>query len=120
MAASSCPSSYHYVVDEPLLRTITAEIQAAIPGAEVRLFGSRARGTARPDSDLDLLVTVPDAWLASHSRFEETGDLSRKLAQHRIPIDLLVYSHAEVRDRRQYSQHVVTEAYRYGRELHAI
>jgi predicted nucleotidyltransferase len=55
----------------------------------VRLFGSRARGTARPDSDLDLLVTVPDAWLATHSRFEETGDLSRKLAQHRIPIDLL-------------------------------
>lgn len=119
MAASSRPSSYHYVVDEPLLRTIAAEIQAVIPGAEVRLFGSRARGTERPDSDLDLLVTVPDAWLASHSRFEETGNLSCKLAHHRIPIDLLVYSHAEVRDRRQYSQHVVSEAYRYGRELHA-
>ncbi|MGL6134005.1 MAG: nucleotidyltransferase domain-containing protein, partial [Prochlorococcaceae cyanobacterium] len=51
MTASSRPSTYHYVVDEPLLRTIAAEIQAAIPGAEVRLFGSRARGTARPDSD---------------------------------------------------------------------
>jgi hypothetical protein len=71
-------------------------------------------------SDLDLLATVPDAWLASHWRFEETGDLSRKLAQYRIPIDLLIYSVREVRDRRQYSQHVVSEAYRYGRELHAI
>lgn len=101
MAASSRPSPHHYVVDESLLRTIAAENQAAIPGAEVRL-------------------TVPDAWLASHSRSEETGDLSRKLAHHRIPINLLVYSHAEVRDRRQYSQHVVTEAYQYGRELHAI
>lgn len=58
----------------------------------MRLFGSRARGTARPDSDLDLLVTVPDAWLPSHSRFEETRDLGRKLAHHRIPIDLLLYS----------------------------
>ena len=42
MAATSHHSSYHYVVDEPLLRTIVAEIQAAITGAEVRLFGSRA------------------------------------------------------------------------------
>ena len=118
MASSSRPSSYHYVVDEALLRTIAAEIQAAIPGAQVRLFGSRARGTERADSDLDLLVTVPDEWLASHSRFEETGDLSCKLAHHRIPIDLLLYSHQEVKDRLQYRQHVVTDAYRYGRELH--
>jgi predicted nucleotidyltransferase len=120
MATSSRPSSYHYVVDEPLLRTIAAEIQAAIPGAQVRLFGSRARGTERPDSDLDLLVTVPDAWLACHSRFEETGDLCRKLAHHRIPIDLLLYSDAEVQERRQYIQHVVTEAFHNGRDLYAI
>lgn len=78
MAASSRSSSTSYVVDEPLLRTIAAEIQAAIPGAEVRLFGSRARGTARPDSDLDLLVMVPDAWPASHSRFEEMDALGWK------------------------------------------
>ncbi len=120
MATSSRPSSYHYVVDEPLLRTIAAEIQAAIPGAQVRLFGSRARGTERPDSDLDLLVTVPDEWLGSRSRFEETGDLCRKLAHHRIPIDLLLYSDAEVQERRQYIQHVVTEAFHNGRDLYAI
>ena len=120
MSASARPSNYHYVVDEPLLRTITAEIQAAIPGAEVRLFGSRARSTARPDSDLDLLVTVPDAWLVSRSRFEETDSLGWKLAHHRIPIDLLLYSHREVQERSEYCQHVVNEAYRDGIELHAL
>ena len=119
MAPTARPSSYTYVVDEPLLRTIAAEILAAIPGAEVRLFGSRARGNERPDSDLDLLVTVPDEWLAAHSRFEETGELGSKLAHHRIPIDLLLYSHQEVQDRLQHRQHVVVEAYRHGRELHA-
>ncbi len=46
MSTSARHYSYHYRVDEPLLRTIAAEIQAAIPGAEVRLFGSRACGTA--------------------------------------------------------------------------
>ncbi|WP_295534582.1 nucleotidyltransferase domain-containing protein [Synechococcus sp. UW140] len=117
MSASARPSSYHYVVDEPLLRTITAEIQAAIPGAEVRLFGSRARGTARPDSDLDLLVTVPDAWLASHSRFEETDSLGWKLAHHRLPIELLLYSASEVEHRRLGGINVIAEAFRYGRRL---
>lgn len=118
MVASSRPSGYTYVVDEPLLRTITAEIQAAIPGAEVRLFGSRARGTARPDSDLDLLVIVPDTWLAAHSRFEETDALGWKLAHHRLPIELLLFSISEVEERRHGHSNVIAEAFRYGRQLH--
>ena len=72
LSATVRPCGYHEVVDEPLLRRIAAEIQAAIPGAEVRLFESRTRSTARPDSDMDLLVTVPDAWLEAHSRLEQT------------------------------------------------
>ena len=117
MTASTTPSSYHYVVDEALLRTIAAEIQAAIPGAQVRLFGSRARGTERPDSDLDLLVTVPDEWLGSHSRFVETDVLGWKLAYHRLPIELLLFSASEVEERRHGRQNVIAEAFRYGRCL---
>jgi len=111
------PSSTSYVVDEPLLRTIAAEIQAVIPGAQVRLFGSRARGTERPDSDLDLLVTVPDAWLAAHSRLVETDALGWKLAHHRLPIELLLYSASEVEERRHGRTNVIAEAFRYGRRL---
>jgi predicted nucleotidyltransferase len=117
MTPKARPSSYHYVVDEALLRTIAAEIQATIPGAEVRLFGSRARGNERPDSDLDLLVTVPDEWLAAHSRFEETDALGWKLAHHRLPIELLLYSASEVEERRHGRQNVIAEAFRYGRRL---
>jgi len=115
MTPKARPSSYHYVVDEPLLRTIAAEIQAAIPGAQVRLFGSRARGTERPDSDLDLLVTVPDEWLANHSRFVETDTLGWKLAHHRILIELLLFSASEAKERRHGRVNVIAEAFRYGR-----
>ena len=117
MCATASSSTYHYVVDEPLLRTIAAEIQAASPGAEVRLSGSRARGTARPDSDLDLLVTVPDAWLATHSRLEQTDALGWKLAYHRLPIELLLFSASEVAQRRHGRSNVIAEAFRYGRQL---
>jgi hypothetical protein len=36
-----------------------------------------------------------------------------------IPIDLLLYSHQEVDQLRQYSQQVVSEAYRDVKQLHA-
>lgn len=35
---------------------MAAVIHKAIPGSEVRLFGSRARGPAGPDSDIELLL----------------------------------------------------------------
>ncbi len=43
------------------LRELRAIVDAAIPGNEVWMFGSRATGRARPFSDLDLLVTRPAA-----------------------------------------------------------
>ena len=49
---------------EQRLALMAADIRRLIPAAEVRLFGSRARGQTRHDSDVDLLVTAPDAWLA--------------------------------------------------------
>jgi predicted nucleotidyltransferase len=62
------------VVDPRILR-IAAAIRAEIPYSDVRLFGSRARGQGRPDSDADLLIIVPDAWLAQHKRLSVLGRL---------------------------------------------
>ncbi len=105
-------------ISEALLQQMAAEIQQEIPGAEVLLFGSHARGEARPESDLDLLITANDGWLAQHSRFETLGRLWRKLAHHRIPIDLLLYSRSQVEERRHWLSHVIARAYREGRVLH--
>lgn len=48
------------MTDESLIEEAGRRLAAAAPGAKVILFGSRARGEARPDSDLDLLVIEPD------------------------------------------------------------
>ncbi len=43
-----------------LLKRVKATIKAIFPNAEIILYGSRARGTARADSDWDFLILLPD------------------------------------------------------------
>ena len=93
MDATTAPSI------ETRLPLLAAAIGAHIPGAQVRLFGSRARGNASPDSDIDLLITVPDIWLASHDRWLTLSELRRRLAMVDVSLDLLLFSETEVAGR---------------------
>ena len=43
----------------PLLKEIKKAVQALSPSAEIILYGSRAKGTARADSDWDFLILLP-------------------------------------------------------------
>jgi len=103
---------------EERLPAMAAVIHRAIPGSEVRLFGSRARGRSRPDSDIDLLITAPDHWLEQHHRFEVLNALWDQLSQADVSLDLLLYSHSECEARRHWRSHVIGRAYREGKLLH--
>jgi predicted nucleotidyltransferase len=56
------------------------------------VFGSHAREQANQDSDLDLLVIEPTV----ENRVREMIRLRRALRPLRVPVDVLVYSRAEV------------------------
>ncbi|WP_254959011.1 MULTISPECIES: nucleotidyltransferase domain-containing protein [unclassified Cyanobium] len=99
------------------LQAMAAVIHGVIPGSEVRLFGSRARGTAGPDSDIDLLITAPDNWLEGRNRFEVLNQLWALLARADMSLDLLLYSERECEERRQWRIHVIGRAFREGRLL---
>ena len=99
---------------DPRITGIAAGIAAAIPEAQFRLFGSRARGTSRPDSDVDLLITVPDHWLTGQDRVRVLGELWRQYSSNRLPLDLLLYTESEVSQRQQYRSAVTSVAYQEG------
>lgn len=115
---TAAPSATSAIPIDPRISAVASGIAAAIPEAQVRLFGSRARGTARPDSDVDLLITVPDPWLAGSDRVRVLGELWRQYSSHGLPLDLLLYSESEVAERQQYRSAVTTQAYQEGILLH--
>jgi uncharacterized protein len=68
---------------------ILAFLQRYIPDVEVWAFGSRVRGTARPFSDLDLVV-VNDKPLQAQTRAELTYALSESNLP--IKVDLVEWA----------------------------
>ena len=81
--------------NDTLIAEAGRRLAAAAPGSKVILFGSRARGEQRADSDLDLLVIEPTV----KSRRAEFVRLREALGDLGVPIDLVVLS-AEYADRR--------------------
>ena len=77
--------------DNALIEEAGRRLAAAAPDADIILFGSRARGEARPDSDLDLLVIEPDF----DRRGEEYGRLRKELRGLDVAIDLVIYRKRE-------------------------
>jgi predicted nucleotidyltransferase len=79
------------------------------------LFGSRARGTAEPDSDWDLLVVVPDAVAEGGATDPMAAWELRKLAGARA--DLVVCAASEFDDAKSVPNTLAYEAFHFGRRL---
>lgn len=77
-----------------IARAARALADAAGGPARVILFGSRARGTAAHDSDVDLLIVKREV----HDRFDESVRLARLAADLRVPADVVVVSEAQIEE----------------------
>ncbi len=105
---------YQVIVDEPLLQEMVRRLVEAIDPDRIILFGSRARGDARPDSDVDLLV-IKDSTEPPHRR---SIPAYRALGRIPAPTDILWRTRQEVEDWAEVRNYVTTRAIREGRVLY--
>ena len=112
----------HNAEMRPVTDTLIGEIVEAIvrdaDPDQVILFGSRARGDQREESDLDLVVIEAEPFGPNRSRHQEMVRLNRAIAKFLVPTDILVYSHDEVDYWRDSLNHVLARALREGRVLY--
>ena len=102
------------ITNERISEIVSRIVQAVSP-VRIILFGSTARGQARQDSDIDILVVVPDG---THRRDTMT-DIYRALRGSRLDVDIVV---ATVSDLAQYADTpglIYREALAEGIQLYA-
>ena len=82
---------------------------------KIILFGSHARGDAKPDSDVDLLVIMNSDQHPSRT----AAEITYRVHPQRYPLDLVVRSPQMVRTRLQMNDWFMRDVMREGRVLYA-
>ena len=101
-------------VDATLLDEIVRRIREAGSPQRIVLFGSHARGTARPDSDLDLLI-VEESTLP---RYRRAPRYLRALVGVFPAKDVIVWTPQEIDAWRNVPNAFITSVLREGRTLY--
>ena len=105
-------------VDDALLRRMATVIVDEVDPDQVILFGSRARGDARANSDVDLVVVDAEPFGPDPDPRTEAVRLYRALAGFPVTADILVYSRDDVEYWRASINYVLARALREGRVLY--
>ncbi len=81
---------------------------------EIILFGSHTRGTAGPDSDVDLLMIMP----VSGSRRDKQVEMRVALHDIAVPKDIILVTPDEVERQRDVVGTIIRPALREGKVLY--
>ncbi len=102
------------MIDEQVLQQAVQRIVAVAQPSRVILFGSYGRGDADQDSDLDIVVIEQRV----DNRGEEMIRLRKAVGSIDVGVDVLVYSEAEIEERRDWCTCPIYWALREGRTLY--
>ncbi len=102
-------------IQEKVLREIARRLVSRFAPRRILLYGSRATGNARPDSDYDLLIV----WRDESPPSARAATVRQALVDLGASLDIAVVTPAEYERYRNRRVHIVALADREGRVLHA-
>ena len=100
--------------NQKLIEMVRERVLEQIQPERLILFGSRARGDERPDSDVDLLVVMK----TDAPQYRRSLPIRRALRGLPVGVDIIVYTPEEFYDWQGASLSLVSRAMREGRELY--
>ena len=101
-------------LNDGIIRDIVRRIVDTAQPERVILFGSQARGDARPNSDFDVLVIKP----SDEPRYRRSIPLYVSLAALPVEVEVMVYTPEEVEEWSQVPLAFVTTAVREGTTIY--
>ena len=105
-------------ITDTLIDQMVQAIVDEVDPEQVILFGSRARGDEREESDVDFVVLEAEPFGPERSRHKEMVRLYHALAGFHVAADVLVYSRDDVDYWHDSLNHVLARALREGRVLY--
>ena len=99
---------------EDVTQDIVRRIVERVQPEKIILFGSRARGDARPDSDFDVLVIKE----SDEPGYRRDAALYLALVGLNVPVDVITYTPEEVREWSAVPQAFITTAVREGKVVY--
>ena len=100
---------------QEILDELVSRIVAATRPERIIQFGSAARGTMGPNSDVDLLVVKA----GTYNKLHETQAIYLALGEHPVAVDVVLVTPEEVDRLKDVHHCVVKPAVREGREVYA-
>lgn len=99
------------------LNQIKNTIQQFLPDATVLLFGSRARGEEKLQSDFDLLI-ITGVVMSHHEKMQYEKKIRQSLTvSFEQPFDIILQTQEEWRDKKEQVGHIAYYASKEGVEI---